>query len=239
MNNKQTRPELEENVKTLNISKKLFVALPLGFLIVLGLIACTPVEIGAVELEPVKVGIEPTPMPKNLTYANQEYGFRFEYPETWTISEEEHTVVLTQGTLTLRINYAWNTEDVGPGIFGRTGVGAGDFIYGGKVFFMNQVIPAQVLEFERKDKAVFYSEGGGLIEAGDLVFSIVLEDLESDYIGELDIPKESQEEAKTILESFERIDPTGSPPEDVESVQEETSPKLVMTEPPYEGLVDE
>jgi len=161
------------------------------------------------------VGIEPPPTstpyptPVIVRYVDHEYGFIFHYPETWTLAEEPHMVRLSRGTLTLRIAYGWASDPgFGPG---RTGVPAGDFIYGDKVFFLDQVIPAQVLEYERKDKMVFYG-GPGLVEVGDLVFSIWLEDVNGADYSELDIPKELQAEAKEILESFEFIEATGKPP---------------------------
>ena len=88
---------------------------------------------------------------------------------------------------------------------------AGDFIYGGKVLFLGQVIPAEVLEYERKDKMVLYG-GPSLVEAGDLVFCLWLEDLDAEYL-ELDIPKKLQAEVKEILESFARIEATARPPD--------------------------
>jgi hypothetical protein len=167
--------------------------------------------------ETLVVGLEPTPTPTPLPtpvvrhYTNEEYGFTFRYPETWMLTEEPHVVRLSQDTLTLTIAYGWASS---PGFSprgGRTGMPAGDFIYGDKVFFLEQAIPAQVLEYERRDKMVLYG-GTELVEAGDLVFDIWLEDLGSASYDELDIGKDVQAEAKEILESFERTDATGRPP---------------------------
>jgi hypothetical protein len=182
------------------------------FLLVLSavaLFACTP--------DTLQVGILPTPTatatpaPGVESYLNPTYGFTFEYPSTWTLVEEPNVVKLSQGSLTLRIGYRWANELVNID-GGRTGMGAGDFIYGGKVFFLDQVVPAQVLEYERKDKAVFYGGASVPIEAGDLVFSIYLEDLNGEEYMELDISKELQAEAITVLESFGRTEAAGSPP---------------------------
>ena len=112
--------------------------------------------------------------------------------------------------MTLRIGYRWATESADV-TGGRTGMPGGDFIYGGKVFFLGQVIPAEVLEYQRKDKMVLYG-GPSLVEAGDLVFCIWLEDLDGTKYDELDIPKELQAEVKEILESFARIEDTARPP---------------------------
>jgi hypothetical protein len=182
------------------------------FLLVLSamaFVACTA--------DTLQVGILPTPTatatpaPSVESYLNPAYGFAFQYPSTWTLAEEPNVVKLSQGSLTLRIGYRWADELVKID-GGRTGVGAGDFIYGGKVFFLDQAIPAQVLEYERKDKAVFYGGAGFPIEAGDLVFSICLEDLDGGDYSELDISKELQAEAIAILESFERTGVTRTPP---------------------------
>ena len=154
--------------------------------------------------------LTPTPSPTLETYTNEEYGFTFEYLSTWALTEEPHVVKLSQDTLTLRIGYRWATESADV-TGGRTGMPGGDFIYGDKVFFLGQVIPAEVLEYQRKDKMVLYGSTS-LVEAGDLVFCIWLEDLDGPKYDELDIPKELQTEAKYILESFQRIEATGRPP---------------------------
>jgi hypothetical protein len=175
----------------------------------LALSACGP--------ETLVVGLEPTPTPTPLptpvvrSYINSEYGFTFRYPETWALSEEPHLVKLSQGTLVLNVAHGWASSPGFSPMGGRTGMPAGNFIYGDKVFFLNQVIPAGILEYERKDKKVLYG-GTGLVEAGDLVFNIWLEDLDSANYDELDIPKDVQAEAKEILESFDRIEATGKPP---------------------------
>ena len=153
----------------------------------------------------------PTPTPSEEIYRNETHGFTFSYPSTWALTEEPNVVRLRQGTLTLRVGYRWTNELVNID-GGRTGVPAGDFISGGKVSFFDLVIPAQVLEFEGKDKAVFYGEAGFLIETGDLVFSIWLDDPHGTDNAELDIPKEIQAEAKAILESLARIEATSQPP---------------------------
>lgn len=142
--------------------------------------------------------------PEQPTYTNETYGFKFTYPHTWALEETERAVVLKQDTLTLRINFAWATEDIGPGLFGRTGAAAGDFIYSGMVNLLDKTIPIQTLEFEGKDKAIFYN-GTGLIDVDDLIFMIVLEDLEAEYLA-LDIPETKQAEATAIVETFELFD---------------------------------
>jgi len=160
--------------------------------------------------ETLVVGLEPTPTPMLHSYVNDAYGFSFRYPETWTLVEEPNLLKVSRGSLVLSIAHGWAAS---PGFSpggGRTGIPAGDLIYGDKIVFLEKTIPAQVLQFDRQDKMILYG-GTGLVEVDDLVFSIWLEDRETDY-AELDIPKERKAEAKEILESFERIEATGKPP---------------------------
>jgi hypothetical protein len=168
--------------------------------------------------ETLVVGLEPTPTPTPLPtpvvqrYTNEEYGFTFRYPETWRLTEEPHLVRLSQDTLTLSIAYGWASNPGFSPMGGRTGMPAGDIIYGDKVRLLGQVIPAHVLEYERRDKAVYYGQTD-LVTVDDLAFSMWLEDVDGADYAALDISKNLQAQAKEILESFERIDATGQPPE--------------------------
>ncbi len=87
----------------------------------------------------------------------------------------------------------------------RTGLPAGDLIYEDKILFLDQVIPAEYLIFEKKYKAVYYG-GTGWIEIDDLLFRIELVDLETANYREIDLSEELLTEAKSIVESFKRID---------------------------------
>jgi hypothetical protein len=197
-------------MNTNRLLRKLYVTVSLFILVMMGLAGCGVIEFAATETgsseaggsaaSGIEVGIEPTPTPGLRAYSNETYGFKFTYPETWALSEQDHGVILMKGTNRLEINFRWADEQIDQ--FGRTGMGAGDFIYAGKVNFMNQVIPAEALFFQKKTKAVFYGESG-LVETGDLVFVIALEDLETDYT-EVDLSEEIIAEAGTILESFRR-----------------------------------
>jgi hypothetical protein len=161
-----------------------------------------PGEIDLGEIGAIEVGIEPTPEPERSSYINPTYSFAFDYPETWTLTEEDHSVFLQKGATRLGINFRWADEQVDQ--FGRTGMGAGDFIYAGKVRFMDQAIPVEELLFEKKTKAIFYGDTG-LVEIDDLVFMIALEDVETDYL-KVDLSEEIMAEANTILETFKRIE---------------------------------
>lgn len=178
-------------------------------LMLLALTACGP-ETLVVGLEPTPT-VTPSPTPVVRSYVNEAYGFTFRYPETWTLAEEPQLITLSRGNLTLHVAYGWASNPGFSPMSGRTGMPAGDFIYGGRVSFLGQVVPARILEYERKAKMVIYGETS-LVEVGDLVFNIWLEDVISADYAELDIPQDVQVEAKEILASFERIEATGTPP---------------------------
>ena len=223
---------------------KQYLALSYLILLMMGLVGCGSLEVGALpedtatarnedpgaaeggeaQIKGIEIGIEPTPMPEVLTYTNDFYGFKFDYPETWIFSEEDHGVVLMNGTNRLGINFRWINENHN---FGRTGMAGGTPIYSDKVNFLGQVIPQYIVELDHQAKYVIYSETV-LVEIDDLVFAIVLEDLESDYMT-FEMPAEIIAEAKTILESFEQIEATGSPPVDVSPPEVDGYPPATTT----------
>ncbi len=164
-------------------------------------------ESGEVEIISNGTGIKTTPKPEWLTYTNRDYGFEISYPESWILSEEDHTVVLRKGPNRLGIRYRWIGEWIAPD---RTGISAGELIYSDKVRIMGDVIPAEVLQYECKNKAVFYG-GTGQIEIDDLSFAIELADLETANYSEIDLSEELMAEAKLIVESLELIDEAGDP----------------------------
>lgn len=202
-----------------------YLALSSLILVFIGLAGCAPLEVGILPADAdsgsngdnglaesedagyngIQIGIEPTPMPETFTYVNDFYGFKFDYPETWTLKEKDHGVDLKQGNNHLRINFRWGEEDFN---FGRTGMAAGTPIYSDKIIFMRETIPQYTVELDHRAQYVIYSDTF-LVEVDDLVFGIILEDTLTDY-NELDLPDEVIAEAKTILESFERIEATGT-----------------------------
>jgi hypothetical protein len=204
---------------------KLIFALPFLILLMMGLAGCGSLEVGAlsadetltndggteeVQVKGIEIGIEPTPMPETLTYTNDFYGFKFEYPETWYLTEIDHGVVLKKGTNHLGINFRWINENIQPG---RTGMGGDSLIYSDKISFMGQIIPGYLVELDHLAKAYFLGDTSR-IEIDDLSFAIILEDLETDYMT-LDLPEEIIAEAITIMETFAQIDATRIPPEEV------------------------
>ncbi|HZD57008.1 MAG TPA: hypothetical protein VE136_09815 [Anaerolineales bacterium] len=202
-------------MKPNRLSRKAGATLCLLIFVTMGLAGCGNIEVVTMESGPsetprngagsIEVGIEPTPTPESRAYSHETYGFKFTYPETWALSEEDHGVILMKGTNRLEINFRWADEQIEVFQFGRTGIPAGDFIYAGKVNFMDQVIPAEVLLYDKKSKAIFYEEPGRPVKVKDLEFLIVLEDLETDY-SEVDLSEETMAEAKTILESFKWLE---------------------------------
>jgi len=153
---------------------------------------------------PTSGEVEETSPPDQHTYTNEQYGFELTVPDNWTFVEKDHSVLLEQGSLRLRINYALATEEFSPELFGRTGISAGDFIYVGKLNFMGMVIPVDALVYEGKTKGIFYGQGK-LIQAEDLILMIVLEKEGEDY-SLIDIPEVKQAEAFSIVETFRRTD---------------------------------
>ena len=202
-------------MKTKTSSANLHIVFSLCLILIL-LVGCGTVEAGVVKPDPgtperantvsvgmdesgvgtIEVGIEPTPPPESSSYINNIYDFTFDYPETWTLTEQDHGVVLQKGSNRLGINFRWADEQIDQ--FGRTGMGAGDPIYVGKVNFMNRVIPAEALLYEKKTKAVFYGGVPGLVDCGDMVFMIALEDLETNYV-DVDLSDEIISETGAIL----------------------------------------
>lgn len=205
-------------------------------LLLIGLAACGSVEVGtantasepqdmpnnqATDLTKIEVGIEPTPTPSAQTYVNDFYGFKFEYPETFQLEEIDHGVILESGTVSLRINFKFANETFMPE---RSGMGAGEFIYENKANFMGLAVPADALLYEMKIKAVFFNQGGE-IAVDNLIFYITLEDLETDYMA-VDIPEEIRTQAIEILESFERIEATGTLQDTASSAAGQSDPFL-------------
>jgi hypothetical protein len=113
------------------------------------------------------------------------------------LTEEDHSIILANGPVTLMIFYRWLSEQ---DVLFRTGMGAGDINYIGNFNFMGQNIPIQALVFEGNTKEVFFSDTGS-IEVGNLAFMINLEDLETDY-SNVQLSDEIINEAVAILGSF-------------------------------------
>jgi hypothetical protein len=216
------------------LSTKTILAL-LGVVIAwLGLAGCGSIQAASMGSEPagtldgggigsLEIGIEPTPTPTMLTYSNPEYGFKFDYPQTWVLTPEDQSLILEKGPNRLVISFGWAQEGFPPGL--GSGLPAGDFIYAGKVDFIGQVIPVEVLLYDSKSKAVYFNQTTP-IRVEDLVFIIVLEDQETEYT-QVDLPEGVIAEAAGILETFERIEALGSPEAGSETPAGEATGEMV------------
>ena len=114
------------------------------------------------EIGTIEIGIEPTPLPESSSYTNETYGFTFDYPQTWTLTEQDHGVVLQQGTNRLGISFRWQDEQIDQ--FGRTGIGAGDFIYAGKLNWTRSS-PLMCCPMKRRQRQYFTVRPVGLKRA--------------------------------------------------------------------------
>jgi hypothetical protein len=141
------------------------------------------------------------------SYVNTDYGFSLQYPATWTaaeVNDEEfvepgsRSVQLSQGTVVLVIGYRHLGENYRIG----GGGGGGEFEARGTVSILDHDVPRQVVVYEGKDKAVYYTQWSGPIAAGELEFSVGLHDFMADY-SQIELPQSVQDEADQIVESLE------------------------------------
>ena len=79
-------------MNTKKLSVKLYAALSLLTLAMMVLVGCGTLEVSASPVDAagaegaqstgIQIGIEPTPTPETLTYLNNFYGFKFNFPKT-------------------------------------------------------------------------------------------------------------------------------------------------------------
>jgi hypothetical protein len=205
---------MEGQMKNRNLDKKVYLVLLCVILCFPGLASCGTIKAAAFEpvsTEVVKkekplndVGVvEATSGPESLIYTNQTHGFEFKYPGSWTLTEDDHVVILIKDNNRIGIRFYGIDED--PDRFSdRTGIPAGELIYSDKICFMGRMIPVEVLVFQEKPKIVFYG-GTGRIEIDDLVFSVTLDNQEIFNYEDVDLSEAIMTEAKSIVESFDRI----------------------------------
>lgn len=143
-------------------------------------------------------------------YVNTDAGFMFCYPAAWTLHEDAgghevaggeaaRSITLKRDTFRLTMQYKHTAEAT---VLGPGGLPAGQIEERGRVTFLGQALPLQVLTFEGKDKAVFC--GARLPE---LEFYVHLDDDPGqgvDY-ATIDIPDDVQAEMRRILETFARV----------------------------------
>jgi len=168
------------------------------------------IQVNRIEID----GVEVDTYEGWATYTNEEYGFSFRYPGTWEIVEEEEVsgesvpaqapmIFLEQGDLAFIIGVRRSSEDTNVFI-NRTE----SLEQMGQVFFLGQEVPRMVCQKDDRVLAVRYGEpenvlDGGVIEAGDLVFTLSLWKFGDDWPDAAGISPEVQVEVDQIISSFE------------------------------------
>jgi hypothetical protein len=130
-------------------------------------------------------------------YVNEDYGFSFRYPATWTLEEAgEQRVMLTQGGLRLAIAF----QAPGNAPPGLGGLPAGELKTVGTMVFMGEAINKQAVVYKGKVKVLLCDA-----RAGDLLFAFRLDDvIAADYVA-VEIPETAEQDMAAILASFELL----------------------------------
>lgn len=138
------------------------------------------------------------------SHTNSTYGFSFNYPSTWSLSESNNRITLTRGSYALQIGFKREGENIN--ILG-SGLPAGEpIIVAEETSFMG--LPIQLRRVlvtlnEQAKQMRFQYQGLDEIPAGNLRFVIVLDDTNPDYDA-IDIPPAVQREVDRILATFSR-----------------------------------
>jgi hypothetical protein len=151
------------------------------------------------------------------SYANDRYGFSFQYPASWSLQEIPSdgvlasSVVLRWETARLVIQYKRSTEDA----IIEENPAAREWEAQGSVTFLGQELSRRVRSLDNRVKRVTYWLPQRPIEAGELTFNIELQSIATSEckaqfntdcaFGAINIPPSLQAEADRIVESFERI----------------------------------
>jgi hypothetical protein len=149
----------------------------------------------------------PPPTPESTEvvwqeYVNETYGFRFQYPSTWTLIEEPNLISLVQKgeSITLYIRFRHPGEDVSLILYGGA---AGDFVDRGQILFMGSEIVKTALYFQEVDKEFYYNESDGLITRGGIEFSLALKSNRRYEVAV--IPEPVQVAAEEVLATFKLL----------------------------------
>lgn len=146
-------------------------------------------------------------------YTNTDYGFTFQYPPEWTLTDSRntaksqnmlsgHAVWLSpngDSRVVLQIAFKRGEEDI---TIQRSGLGSGDLIAWGKVQFLGAEIQRSVLVAQGWHMTVMYT-GPGAIQRGDLVFTFNLDYLGADRQAGLTDAVEANADA--IVASFQLV----------------------------------
>jgi len=139
-----------------------------------------------------------TPRGGITTYHNPDYGFSFQYPASWELTETTNFIRLTSQKGIVVIGYRRVTQQAQ---IQRTGVGEGDLISAGSIQFLGQTLQRALLVYEGKVKEVFY-QNDSEFTVENLVFTLGLHYNRTTQYDAVDIPQDVQAEADQILESF-------------------------------------
>lgn len=146
-----------------------------------------------------------------LMYENSAYGFTFRYPEDWSVASVTnlHTGELNTHAIQLLPS---NGENVVLNIAFRStgeslrlspsGIGSGEIIERGKVYFIGDVITRFVLAWEGADISVYYGGTGSEVTRGSMVFVIILSNPTGWTPGQPGLSLETEQTVDLIVASF-------------------------------------
>ncbi len=144
-------------------------------------------------------------------YIHPQYHYSVLIPLEWGACIRDHYLNLfflnDRRVLTLVIGTKFADDE--PHIL-RTGVPAGDVVDGGTVQFLGQTIRKRMIRYEGKDKVVLYGYKEDLpyqIPAGNLIFTISLDDFSDRSYEEIELSPEIQQLADEIVESIQLSSP--------------------------------
>ena len=153
------------------------------------------------------------------TYLSVDYGLLVRYPAEWRLEEMdwvtrpgmfEKAISLKKDRAQLVLGYHFIGEYV-PHDEGFVG---GLLVDEGSVPVLGQQVAKLVLQYEGRDKAVFYNGLNGL-ESGELVFTIRLQDTTTGAGYDLiEVTDSIQAEAESILAAVHQFTPTLQPPQE-------------------------
>lgn len=158
----------------------------------------TPPPVQVLDSTPTAVVQTNIPSQGMTTYHDPAYGFSFQYPASWKLTQAPNFLHLLGPQGVLNIGYRRATQQAQ---IQRTGVGEGDFVAAGTIQFQGKTLQRSLLVYEGKVKEVFY-QNDREFSVGDLVFTLGLGYSRDTKYEDVDIPKDVQAEADQILESF-------------------------------------
>ncbi|HLO18251.1 MAG TPA: hypothetical protein VK206_25695 [Anaerolineales bacterium] len=135
-------------------------------------------------------------------FISEKYGFSLAIPRQWGICiRYENSIYICprpSSTISLTVGFRRTAEDL---TIQRTGVGAGEVVTEGKVYFLGEQISRDILIYQDKVKAVLYNNAVET-KRDNLVFTLSLDDWKTDYEA-VSLSPEVQATADKIIESFE------------------------------------